>query len=162
MTDSIKISTVTATIATQTISVVNAYGSTVNVTIKDTSAIPVTVNQQDCPLLSPLPPNFMSGVTIRRDTYGGDAGLKTIEYDLTYRFFYCPALQGVSQFEKYDEMVTAAAAVLLHFATHTSITGSTDIMPRQPVPFFGPVVDGGGNVFHGFDLVLHVMQYMET
>jgi len=167
MTDAINLTTLCTTIAAQTISITGAYGSAANLSIRDISNVPVAVNQQDCPLLAPAPNGFVSNVVITRDTYGADASLKRIEYDLRYRFYYAPMLQSVSMFEKYDEMVTAAVAVLLHFSTNTNLSGSTDFLP-QSLPGFGPVTDGTLNssgqptIFHGCDFVFHVMQYLET
>jgi hypothetical protein len=161
MTESIKLSTLATAIASQSITVTNAYGSSVTLDIRDITEIPVSVNQQDCPILTPHPSAFMTNVTVTRDSYGADAGYKSVEYDLTYRFFFAPILQSVTMLEKYDEFITAAMTVLMFFTDHTNLSGSTDFLPGS-VPAFGAVVDGAGTQFHGCDFVFHVRQYLEA
>lgn len=161
MTESIKLATLTAAIATQSITLTDAYGASVTLAIKDISAIPVAVNQQDCPVLTPHPSVFMTNVIVTRDTFGSDAAYKTIEYDLTYRFFYAPILQSVTMLEKYGEFIAAAMTVLMYFSNHTDYGGSVDFLPG-PVPAFGAVTDGAGTQFHGCDFVFHVRQFLEA
>ena len=161
MADSIKITTVTASIAALTVSVTNALGTSVTLNIKDVSAIPEAVNQQDCPVLAPRPDSFVTDFSVTRDSFGADSALKSAAYTLHYEFFYAPMLQGVGLFEKYDEMVTAAAVILNHLATNTALSGSTDILPAS-VPAFGAMADATGTLFHGCEIALRVMQYMET
>ena len=163
MADTLKLTTVTASIAALTITVTNARGSSVTLNIDDTSGLQkrVKVNQQDCPLLMPRPDNFVSNLGFTRDTYGADAALKTMAYTLTYNFYYAPIAQGVGLFEKYDEMVTAAAAILLHLATNTNLSGATDILPES-VPAFGAMADAAGTLFHGCEIALRVTQFLET
>lgn len=161
MSDSIKTRTVTAAIAGLVISVIKADGNAGNVTIRDVNALTEIINPQDCPILSPRARGFISDVEIMRDSYGGDASLKRISYNLTYDFFYTPALEGAGLFEKYDNMVDAAIAVLLALATNTALNGATDVIP-SPVSLFGPIEDTTGQVFHGCQFVLRVMQFLEA
>lgn len=161
MADSIKLTTLTASIAALTITVTNARGSSVTLTIKDISGIQMKVNQQDCPLLMPRPDNFVTDFSVTRDTLGADAALKTARYMLNYIFYFAPVTQGVGLFEKYDEMVTAAAVILNHLATNTNLSGSTDILPAS-VPSFGAQADAAGTLFHGCEIALAVSQFMEV
>ena len=57
MADAIKITTVATAIAAISIS---------GVTVKDISAIPEAVNEQDCPMLAPRPDNFVSNLRVLR------------------------------------------------------------------------------------------------
>jgi hypothetical protein len=161
MADLIKWTTLTAAIAAQTISVVDALGNSVNLTIYSEANVPVRVPQENCPALFPQPDGFVSNVQITRDAFGADAAPKSIQYVLTYNFAFAPVGQGNNAFEKYGAMVTAAAAVLLYFATHTALSGSTDFLP-QGLPKFGPVSDGTGTLFHGCKMAFNVMQYLEA
>ena len=161
MADSIKITTVATSIAALSITVTNALGSSVTVGIKDISAVPEAVNQQDCPMLAPRPQGFVTDFGVTRDAFGADAAPKTVAYTLHYVFFYAPVMQGVGLLEKYDEMVTAAAVVLNHLATNTALSGTTDILPGN-IPVFGPVADVTGQQFHGCEIEMRVIQFMET
>lgn len=160
MPSSIGLSTVTGQIAALTITVTNANGTSKTLDIRDMSEIPEAVNSPDCPMLAPKPAGFVTDVSIMRDTYGADASLKTVLYTLTYQFFYCPMEEGVGLFEKYDNMVSAAAIVLNALATSTNGI-STDILPGA-VPGFGPIEDVSGQAFHGCEITLNVKQYMEN
>ena len=162
MADSIKLTTLATSIAALSITVTNARGSSVTLTIDDISALQkrVKVNQQDCPLLMPRPDSFVTNFSVTRDTFGADAALKTATYTLNYIFYFAPIGQGVGVFEKYDEMITAAAIILNHLATNTNLTGSTDILPES-VPAFGAMSDATGTLFHGCEIALKVQQFME-
>lgn len=163
MADTITLTTLTASIAALTITVTNARGESVTLNIDDLSSLQkrVKVNQQDCPLLSPRPDSFVTDFSVTRDTYGADAALKSARYTLNYTFYFAPVGQGVGVFEKYDEMVTAAAVILNHLATNTALSGATDILPSG-VPSFGLQSDAMRTLFHGCEIALQVMQYMET
>jgi len=163
VTDSIKLTQVCTSIATLSITVTNARGSSVTLTIDDLSGLQkrIKINQQDCPLLTPRPDNFVTEFDVTRDTFGADAALKTVSYVLNYVFYYAPVAQGMGLFEKYDEMVTAAAVILNHLATNTNLSGSTDILPTG-IPAFGAMTDAGGTLFHGCQIALKVSAYMEV
>ena len=161
MADTIKITTLATAIAALSVSVTNASGSSVTLAIKDIAAIPEAVNQVDCPILAPRPDNFITDFSVTRDTYGADAALKTVRYRMNYVFYFCPALQGVGIFEKYDDMVTAAAIILNALATNTNLSGAQDILPSG-IPSFGMQVDVGGTAFHGCEISLDVAQFMEV
>jgi hypothetical protein len=64
-------------------------------------------------------------------------------------------------FSGYADMCACAAAVLLHFTTHTNLAGATDFLP-QTIPHFGPLRDGKGALFHGCEIAFNVMQYLEA
>ncbi len=161
MTDSIKITTLTASIAAQSITVTKADGTSGALGMRDVSNVPLEVAQASCPLLAPRPSDFLTGLRVERDTQGADAALKTVYYTLHYICYYAPATQGITLFDKFDDMVTAAAVILNYFATHTNLSGATDILP-QNVDAFGDVTDGKGTIFHGFVMSLEVTQFMET
>src|SRR3990167_3616665 len=131
MADAIKITTVATAIAAISIS---------GVTVKDISAIPEAVNEQDCPLLAPRPDNYVSNLRVAEDTFGGPvAALKSCYYTLNYTFYYSPVAAGAGLFEKYDDMVTKAAAVLLALAA--TIIGGTVEHTVSGISVFGPVAD---------------------
>ena len=161
MTDSIKLTTVTASIATESITVTNAAGASVTLAIRDISALTNIISAESCPLLTPRPAQFVTGLTITRDTFGADAAYKTVKYMLNYLFFFCPLGQGATLYEKFDDMVTAAAVILNYFGTHTNLSGATDILPGV-VEDFEPVINADGALYHGCGIPFAVTQFMET
>lgn len=161
MAESLKFTTLTASIAALTISITKPDGTTGNLAIRDISALTTTINQQDCPLLAPRPDDFVSDLRIVRDSYGGDSAYKTARYTLTYVFYFYPVSAGAGLFEKYGAMVTAAAVILNHLASHTNLTGATDVQPPETVRF-GAMADAAGTLFHGCELSLAVEQHLES
>jgi len=161
MADSLKITTVTASIAALTISITKPDGTTGNLTIRDLGDMREAINQQDCPVLTPRADNFVSNLRIERDSFGADAAYKTAYYTLNYVFYFYPVNAGAGLFEKYGAMVTAAAVMLTYLATHTNLTGTTDIMPEAQTSF-GLQLDAAGTPFHGCEVALNVEQYLET
>lgn len=161
MADSIKLTTVTNSIAAQSITITKPDGTSGALTIRDIDELTEAINQEQCPILTPRPNDFVTGFTVERDSFGADAAYKTARYLLHYVLFYAPIAQGSTIFEKYDNMVTAAAVILNHFATNTNLTGTTEFFPVT-VENFGLVQDATGTIFHGFPLTFSVMQFMET
>lgn len=165
MTSAVKISSVTANIAAQSITVTNVQGASVTLGIRDTSNIPEAVNQEMCPILIPRPANFLTEFQLTRDTFGADAALKTVKYVLNYIFYYAPVGQGSTIFSKFDEMVVAAAVTINHFATNTNAicqtnSAATEFLP-QDIPAFDPVQDKIGTLFHGCVMSFYLEQFLE-
>ena len=161
MADSLKISTVCTSIAALTISITKPDGTTGNLLIRDLPNMRESINQQDCPVLTPRPDNFVTNLRIERDTFGADAAYKTAYYTLNYTFYFYPVHAGAGLFEKYGAMVTAAAVMLTYLATHTNLTGTTDIMPEAQTSF-GIQLDVAQTAFHGCEVALNVEQFLEV
>lgn len=161
MTETFKLATATATIAAQTISVVDALGATVTLAIKDIDTVPSKVEQAACPLLTPRANDFVTDLRVTRDSFGADAALKTVEYVLHYRLYYAPVGQATSLFEHYGDMVDCYAAILLYFANHTALSGTHEFM-IQTAPHIGAVQDDTGQNFHGADIAFAVKQFLES
>lgn len=161
MPDSIKLTTVTNSIAAQSITITKPDGTSGTLTIRDIDELTEAINQEQCPVLTPRPNDLVTGFSVTRDSFGADAAYKTANYVLHYILFYSPIAQGATLFEKYDNMVTAAAVILNHFATNTALTGSTEFFPVT-VENFGLMQDATGTIFHGFPLAFAVSQFMET
>ena len=160
MADTTKITTVATAIAAQSITVTNAAGSSMTLAIRDISALTNIISAESCPLLTPRPAQFVTGLSFTRDTFGADAAYKSVRYTLNYLFFFCPIGQGATLYEKFDEMVTAAAVILNHFATNTALSGSTDFLPGT-VDDFEPVINADGALYHGCGIPFAVMQFLE-
>lgn len=162
MTDSVKWTTVATSIAAQSISVTKPDGSTGTLTIKDISAIPVSINVQDAPMLVPKPNQFITNMVVKRDSYGSDAALKSIDYDMTYQLFYCSVGKGKDWMTQYGNCVTCTQQIITYFATHSNdVSGAQDILPKN-IPGFALLSVGDNVEFHGCEITFHVMQYLEV
>jgi hypothetical protein len=162
MADTFKLTTVTASIAAQSITVVRADGVSVPLKIYDVSAFPDEVRQEDCPVLRPRPRDFISNFQFSPASLGGDAGYKNINYTLTYQLLYAPIGQSNTLFEHYGDMLNALAAVVLYFADNSQlVAGATELLPG-PVPIVGGLLGSTDNGFHGAEIQFNVLQYLET
>jgi len=135
--------------------------SITGVTMKALNNISSAVQPRDCPLIQPAPENFISGMTVTRDAYGPDAqARKTARYTLNYRFFYMPiGVDRATYFAKYSDFVTLAAAILDAFIANSSPAGAVDLTPPEAFNF-GIVQDPTGTQFHGFDVPLGIMEFI--
>lgn len=166
MTEAFKLATVTNSIAALgvSISVVNALGETVTLTIQDIDEMTTdAIEQSQCPLMRPRVDNFVTldnGQFLTRDTYGADAALKSYHYTLNYVFYFCPVGQGNTVLGQYAAMVTAIVAAVLYFSNHTDLAGGHELIPR--LVNFGPVEDINNTKFHGGEIAFDVMQFAEA
>ena len=132
------------------------------VQVRGLSNIPRTVEERECPILYPKPDGFLSGLTVVRESYGGDTATgarKTAYYTLTYRFLFEPLGTGRENvFDQYQLFVTRALAIIEAFIANSSLGGVTDITPPDVVAM-GPVSDQAGTMFHGCDFPLKVMDF---
>jgi len=130
------------------------------VTIQDVDEIIEHVKERDCPLVQPLPNGFVNGLSVTRDSQGpGSIALKTVRYTLTYRLMYAAVGTGRGLFDVYDDMITKAGLFLDALLADDALSGSVDITPMGALNF-GLVGDPAGNVFHGCDFQLQVMEFV--
>ncbi len=146
------LSTITAAIAALSVS---------GVTIKDTSAIPKSVEPRDCPILYPRPDGFVSAFNVVRDSFGADSqARKTVTYTLTYRFLYAAlGTDRAAVFDAYDDFAAKAFAILDVILANSTISGLVDLTPID-TPAWGPVSDPSGKMFHGTDISLAVTEFV--
>lgn len=162
MADSFKVTTVTASIAAQSITVTRADGTSGALTIYDVGGIPAAVNQDQCPVLRPRPRDFISGFKFTRDSQGGNASKKTARYVLTYQMLYAPVGQTGVPYEHYGDMVNALVATVLYFMDHgDDIAGATDFVVG-PLPLVAGLPDSVGTAFHGGEIQFTVEQFLEA
>lgn len=166
MSDTWKLTTVTAAIAAQSITVTKPDTTSGTLLIQDivnSGATKLTdgITQAMCPVLQPAYDNFITpSKGFFRDTFGADAGLKTINYTLRYKFFFAPVMQGTTILSMFGAEVAALVAVGLYFMTHTAVSGSTEFLPK--IENFSPQTDLAGTKFHGGQISFDVTQYLEA
>ena len=127
--------------------------------ICDLDEIPETVDPRQ-PTIFPNPVNFVSNIEQVRDSFGGGSVAKQhVTYDLTYRLCYAPVGSGRGLFEIYPDMVAAAYRFLDAVVAVDVMVGLEDITVIA-IPAFGPVPDMAGNNFHGCDITLKVLEFV--
>lgn len=129
------------------------------VTLKDLDEIPQAVLPRDCPMIYPKPDGFLSGLVIEIDSFGSTSAKKTVRYNLSYMFLYCPVGTGRGLFDVYAGMVAKALAFLDALIANDALTGAIDIQPAGVLQF-GPVPDPAGNLFHGCQVDLAVQEFI--
>jgi hypothetical protein len=129
------------------------------VTILDTDQIPDAVGL-DFAVLAPMPEAFITNVEVTRDELS--AQKLVLRYTLTYRYYHCKIQGGLGGlFATYAGLITNAAAILLAFSSDATLAGAVDNdMPQ--VLNIGPVSDPSGNAYHGCDITLRIMQFLEV
>ena len=130
------------------------------VTIKDVDQIPNEVTQYDVPVMFPEPLNFITDFEVIRDSFGADSlAKKTAAYTLNYTF--CHSLVGSGRLlsDVYDDMVAKAELILDAIIANSTITGAVDIEPLN-ISNFGVVLDPAGHSFHGCQIQVRVMEFI--
>ena len=130
------------------------------VKMRDLDEIPEEVLARECPVIFPRPDGFISSFAVERDSFGGGSTAKmTATYVLTYRFLQAPVASGRGLFEVYNKMVINAFAFLDAVIAVDVMSGLIDIQVNNTLNF-GPVSDPAGNIFHGCDIELQVMEFI--
>jgi hypothetical protein len=144
---------------TNSIAALAFTGASGTITVKDTDEIPESIGLDDR-ILAPNPSGFISNVELTRDELTGQ-NLR-LTYVLSYRYYHCKIGGGMGGlFGVYAAMITNAAAILLAFSSDATLTGALDNdMPQ--ITDIGPVNDPAGNGYHGFDITLRIMQFLEV
>ena len=132
--------------------------SVTGVTIKDIDEIPTSVDAYDCPILYPEPVDFVTNLTVTAASFQGKYD---VEYDLTYTFLYAQIGEGGGLFDHYSGFVAKVCLILDRILLSLNITGSVTLEWNGAVNF-GPVYDPVMNVFHGCNIVLHVLEHEDS
>src|SRR3972149_11779125 len=129
-------------------------------TIKDLNEIPEAIRGRDFPVIYPKPDGFVTNFEMVRNSFGGGSTAKmTVTYDLTYRLLGAPIGAGRGLFDSYSLMVEKVYAFIERVLAVDTMDGLIDIVPAE-APAFGPVTDPAGGMFHGADVIFHVMDFV--
>lgn len=152
MTINCQIDTVSASIAALTIS---------GVTIKSSASIPESAMML-CPILFPKPDGFVTDMEFTRESQGGNGtALMNLSYTLNYVYCHAPIGSGVGGiFTTYGPLITNLALILEKIFASDTLTGAVDIT-LSGVTNIGPVVDPAGNAYHGVEIALRVLEFIQ-
>lgn len=134
------------------------------VTICDMGSIPSSDQITRSPQMFPEPINFLSDLSINRDSFGDpSAARKTATYTLTYTFVYSEAGLGRDLNDKYPGMVALAAdildAIIGFDDMNQLIDPVVEIVPSIPGAF-GVVYEPGGKACLGAIIQLRVTEFI--
>jgi hypothetical protein len=133
--------------------------SITGVTVCDADQIPEALGLEFA-VLAPIPDNFITNLVVTRSELTGQN--LDVNYDLNYRYYHC-AIGGATGgiFSVYPAMVTNLAAIVKAFALDDSLTGAMD-NGFPTIGHIGPVADAAGNQYHGCDVTIHILQFLEV
>jgi hypothetical protein len=114
----------------------------------------------DTAVLAPMPAGFISDIALTYDEITQQ--LCRLEYTLNYRYYHCKIAGGLGGlFATYAGLITNAAAIMLAFSNDATLAGAMN-NTAPIISGIGPVTDPTGNGFHGFDISLRIMQFLEV
>jgi hypothetical protein len=147
----LQIATIAASIAGLTIA---------GVTIKDLDEIPTSVGTRES-VLTPAG-NFISDFSMERDSFGGGSTAKmTVEYILTYRFFYAPVGGHRNPtIEWIPGLVSKVSAIWDAFLEIDTLAGCVDIVPLPISGLERTVLDAADAEYYGCDLSFRVTEFV--
>lgn len=129
------------------------------VKILDLDQIPEVANDFDCPMVYPNPDGFMSGFEVERMAMSsGTSAVWNVHYTLTYRFLHSPVGSGLGLFDVYDDMVDKVMDFVDKMLVSDAVTGAVDL-EVEDISSFGPVSDPSGQMFHGCDIMLRILEF---
>jgi hypothetical protein len=130
--------------------------SITDVTILDIHEIPSNIGL-DFHVLAPIPNGYVSDVDLAYDDLAQQNC--RLYYSLNYRYYHCTI--GADLFDDYAGLITAMQNIFLAFASDTTLSGAMN-NTAPVISNLGPVTDPMGNSYHGFDISIHIMQFLEV
>ena len=147
MSGTLDVTTVTNSIAALSIS---------GVTVKDSDQIAAAIGLGFA-VLCPRPDNFITGFSANSVNINKTA--LDIRYTLNYQYFHCEI--GGDLFSDYSPMLAKIALIIKAFSDDGTLTGAIDNgTPR--IGSIRPISDPSGNVYHGCDVSIDVLQFLEV
>lgn len=135
--------------------------SVTGVDIKDLDKIPEEGNAMDVPVIIPKPDGFITGFRHAPVSLSSGSGRQVdVFYILTYRLLHSEIGEGMDGlFTTYPAMVALTALFLDEIIANDTLPGAVDAKPLT-IPIFGPVADPVGNMFHGCDIGIEIMEFV--
>ena len=128
------------------------------VDILDIDQIPASYSVRP-QMLAPKPDDFITGLTITRDSFGtGGAEKMTATYTLAYRYYHT-SVGNTLTLTEYANLIMAMKLILEAFLTNDAVSGLVDLSVES-VSSVGPVNDPAGNMYHGFDITLRITEFV--
>jgi hypothetical protein len=128
--------------------------------IKDTNQIPAAGNQRSA-MLIPRASDFMSEVSMERDSFGGGSSAKmTFYYVLTYRLLYCPiGKDRTNILAPFGNMIAMIGAIWDAVLAVDVLAGCVDIVPNG-IAYVGSVADPSDTPYWGADFSFRITEFV--
>ena len=144
--------TITLTTVTNSIAALSISG----VTVLDSDQIPDSIGLNDH-VLAPRPDGFLTELEIEPAEMTKQN--LDVRYRLHYQYYHC-RISG-QLFANYSPMLEKLALIVHAFCSDATLTGAMDNgIPR--IGTIGPIVDAAGNTYHGCEISIDILQFLEV
>ena len=121
------------------------------------SSIPEAVDIRT-PTIFPRPDGMITNFTQERLSQNSQPRLNVV-YTLHYRFCHTPIGSGRGLFTQFPAMVNMISAFIDAVQANDTLTGAVDVAVAE-IDAFGPVTDPSGIAFHGCDISITIMEFV--
>lgn len=150
MSTTIDFDTVTHAIASLSIS---------GVTIKDTHEMVDSLGLAYA-VLCPRPDNFVTNLAITPANINKTA--LDVNYTLNYEYYHCQVAGGLGGlFGDYAPMLDKLALIIQAFSDDASLSGAVD-NGECVIGQISIILDAAGNKYHGCDISINILQFLEV
>lgn len=130
------------------------------VKILDIDKIPDSGLEMLTPVLFPDPANWISGISVTRETMGvSGTGKYDLTYSLNYVYLHAPVGGNISDFGNFSAMITKLGLICTELANNDTL-GSVDDLTIGSVSEPGFIEAPDGGIFHGCRLTLNVLEFV--
>ena len=128
------------------------------VTVKDIDEL--SASWKSLPnVLYPRPDGFITNISVTHS----DLARQNYElrYVLAYRFLNVPLGNDAVLFATYPTLIAKAVLIANAIITNHNLTGAVDVT-FGGITNIGALPDPAGNVYHGCDILINVLEYLEA
>jgi hypothetical protein len=130
------------------------------VKILDIDKIPDSGIELLTPVLFPDPANWISGISVVRETMGvGGTGKYDLNYNLNYVYLHAPAGGNISDFGNFSAMITKLGLICTELANNDQL-GGVDDFTIDSVSEPGFIEAPDKTIFHGCRLTFRVLKFV--
>lgn len=128
------------------------------VTVKTLAKIPVD-GIAECPFFAPRPDNFITGISLTRESFGGSGAEKmNLVYTMHWQYYHAP-IGTLLSFQDYADMLENIEVILETLANNDAPSGAIDML-IQDIPTIAQVADAAGNYYHGAVISLKITEFI--
>ena len=134
--------------------------SITGVTIQDVDEVSDAIGAMGNHILAPRPDNFITDLSVTPAELSQQN--LDVRYALHYVYFHSAIGGGMNGlFSAYSGLISALAKIIVAFAANETLTGAINNLVMS-VEHIGPVPDNAGNMFHGAEISIKILQFLEV
>ena len=131
------------------------------VNVRDIDQIPENATNI-VPVFFPIPNGFITDMVWERETFGADTVAKmNLTYVLHYRYLHAPIGSGGGLLAVYAGLIKNLVKILQAIFADSNLSGEVVDVSLNGISDIGALPDPAGNPFHGVDITLKVLEYIQ-